>query len=179
MGSGLVALQMSPGQRRSSVKQPWSAFGTAEPNKRVRTIARRRCGKRGLMPRGRPAAGSSPACGRDSAPIARRTALRLGTAPRRPLAASAPSRDMVGGMGNESDQVNRAISTGQLHALPRFHIRPIDVVVFHGSQGSTRFKVGFPLRCLQRLSRPFIATLHCGWRHNSSTRGTFIPVLSY
>jgi len=39
--------------------------------------------------------------------------------------------------------------------------------------------VGFPLRCLQRLSRPYIATLHCGWRHNSSTRGTSIPVLSY
>ena len=45
--------------------------------------------------------------------------------------------------------------------------------------GSTRFEVGFPLRCLQRLSRPYIAMLHCGWRHNSSTRGTSIPVLSY
>src|SRR5918995_3598870 len=39
---------------------------------------------------------------------------------------------------------------------------------------STRFEVGFPLRCLQRLSRPYIAMLHCGWRHNSSTRGTSI-----
>ena len=29
----------------------------------------------------------------------------------------------------------RAIRTGQLHALPRVHIRPIDVVVFHGSWG--------------------------------------------
>jgi len=28
----------------------------------------------------------------------------------------------------------RAISTGQLHGLPRFHLRPIDVVVFHGSR---------------------------------------------
>ena len=45
--------------------------------------------------------------------------------------------------------------------------------------GSYGFEVGFPLRCLQRLSRPYIATLHCGWRHNSSTRGTSIPVLSY
>ena len=80
---------------------------------------------------------------------------------------------------NESDQAERAISTGQLHALRRFHIRPIDVVVYHGSSGRTRFEVGFPLRCLQRLSRPYVATLHCGWRHNSSTRGTFIPVLSY
>ena len=34
---------------------------------------------------------------------------------------------------NENDQVDRAISTGQLHALLRFHIRPINVVVFHGS----------------------------------------------
>ncbi len=80
---------------------------------------------------------------------------------------------------NENDQAERAISTGQLHALLRFHIRPIDVVVFHGSSGRTRFEVGFPLRCLQRLSSPYIATLHCGWRHNRSTRGTFVPVLSY
>src|SRR5215469_13398198 len=33
-----------------------------------------------------------------------------------------------------SDQADRAISTGQLHGLPRFHLRPIDVVVYHGSQ---------------------------------------------
>jgi len=45
--------------------------------------------------------------------------------------------------------------------------------------GNTRFEVGFPLRCIQRLSRPYIATLHCDWRHNRSTRGMFIPVLSY
>ena len=80
---------------------------------------------------------------------------------------------------NEGDQAERAISTGQLHALLRFHTRPIDVVVFHGSSGRTRFEVGFELRCLQLLSRPHIATLHCGWRHNRSTRGMFIPVLSY
>ncbi len=78
-----------------------------------------------------------------------------------------------------SDQVDRAISTGKLNASPRLHTRPIDVVVFHGPQGRPGFEVGFPLRCLQRLSRPYVATLHCGWRHNSSTRGTFIPVLSY
>ena len=80
---------------------------------------------------------------------------------------------------NESVQADRAISTGKLNASPRLHTRPINVVVFHGSSGRTRFEVGFPLRCLQRLSRPYIATLHCGWRHNSSTRGTSIPVLSY
>ena len=80
---------------------------------------------------------------------------------------------------HESNQANRAISTSKLNTSPRLHTWPINVVVFHGSQGRTRFKGGFPLRCLQRLSRPYIATLHCGWRHNSSTRGTSIPVLSY
>ena len=82
-------------------------------------------------------------------------------------------------IGNESNQANRAISTGKLNALPHLHTRPINVVVYHGSQGRTRFEVGFSLRCIQRLSRPYVATLHCGWRHNSSTRGMFIPVLSY
>ena len=81
--------------------------------------------------------------------------------------------------GNKNDQAERVISTGKLHALLRFHTRPINVVVFHGSSGNTRFEVGFPLRCLQRLSIPYIATLLCGWRHNRSTRDTSIPVLSY
>ncbi len=58
---------------------------------------------------------------------------------------------------NESNQANRTISTGKLHALPHFHTRPINVVVYHGSQGNSRFEVGFPLRCFQRLSRPYIA----------------------
>ena len=80
---------------------------------------------------------------------------------------------------NESNQDNRAISTGKLNALPHLHTRPINVVVYHGSQGRTRFEVGFSLRCLQRLSRPHIATQHCRWRDNCSTRGAFIPVLSY
>jgi hypothetical protein len=82
-------------------------------------------------------------------------------------------------ISNENNQANRTISTGKLHALPHFHTRPINVVVFHGSQGNTRFQVGFPLRCLQRLSIPYIATLLCGWRHNRSTRDMSIPVLSY
>ncbi len=32
---------------------------------------------------------------------------------------------------------------------------PINVVVFHGSQARPGFEVGFPLRCFQRLSRPY------------------------
>ena len=85
----------------------------------------------------------------------------------------------VADIDHENDQADRAISTGKLSTLLHLHTRPINVVVFHGSQGISRFEVGFPLRCIQRLSRPYIATLHCGWRHNRSTRGTSTPVLSY
>ena len=83
------------------------------------------------------------------------------------------------GIGNENDQANRTISTSKLHALRRFHTWPINVVVFHGSQGRNGFEVDFPLRCLQRLFRPHIATLLYRWRDNRSTGGAFIPVLSY
>jgi hypothetical protein len=38
-----------------------------------------------------------------------------------------------------ADQADRAIRTGWLHTLLRFHLRPIDVVVFHGSSGETWF----------------------------------------
>jgi hypothetical protein len=38
---------------------------------------------------------------------------------------------------------------------------------------------GFPLRCVQRLSRPNLATRLRGWRHDRSTRGSSTPVLSY
>ena len=34
-----------------------------------------------------------------------------------------------------SNQAYRAISTGQLSTLLRLHLRPIDVVVYHGPQG--------------------------------------------
>ena len=77
------------------------------------------------------------------------------------------------------DQVERAISTGRLHALPRVHPRPIDVMVYHGSSGTAGLEGGFPLRCFQRLSRPHLATRRCRWRDNRSTRGASIPVLSY
>ena len=78
-----------------------------------------------------------------------------------------------------SFKLDRAIRTGQLHALLRFHTRPIDVVVFHGSQARPNLEAGFPLRCFQRLSVPDIATRLRGWRHDRSTRGQSIPVLSY
>ena len=52
--------------------------------------------------------------------------------------AFALAASLVGGASpavTGSNQAYRAISTGQLSALPRLHLRPIDVVVFHGSQG--------------------------------------------
>ena len=80
-------------------------------------------------------------------------------------------------------QAARPISTAQLHTLPRFHLQPINVVVFDGSvgiaPGSAHLEVGFPLRCIQRLSHPHIATQLCRWRDNWCTRGASIPVLSY
>ena len=79
---------------------------------------------------------------------------------------------------NENNQANRTISTGKLHALLRFHTRPINVVVFHGSMKSY-LEGGFPLRCFQRLSRPYIATQLRRWHDDWSTRGMFNPVLSY
>ena len=78
-----------------------------------------------------------------------------------------------------SNQAYRAISTSQLNALLHLHLWPIDVVVFHGPQGRPCFEGGFPLRCLQRLSCPNIATQHCRWHDNWSTSGSFTPVLSY
>ena len=77
-----------------------------------------------------------------------------------------PSRrtDVVGRSSSEAglpDQVrdaigqaDRTISTGQLHVLPRFHLQPIDVVVYHGSQrdlvlrGASRLDAfsGYPVR---------------------------------
>ena len=45
--------------------------------------------------------------------------------------------------------------------------------------GTTNLEAGFPLRCFQWLSLPYIATQPCHWRDNWYTRGTSIPVLSY
>jgi hypothetical protein len=76
-------------------------------------------------------------------------------------------------------EIYRAIRTARLHALLHFHLRPIDVMVYHGPRGRPRLEGGFLLRCLQQLSRPYLATQRCSWRNNWYTRGTSIPVLSY
>ena len=70
----------------------------------------------------------------------------------------------------------RPISNIQLHTLLYFHLCPIYLVVFKGSYnlliGISHLEGGFTLRCLQRLSRPDLATLLCRW----STTDT--PVVS-
>ena len=73
----------------------------------------------------------------------------------------------------------RGISTPRLHALLRFHLAPINVVISHGPITIPNLGVGFPLRCFQRLSEPDIATGRCHWRDSPQTRGRFISVLSY
>ena len=76
-------------------------------------------------------------------------------------------------------QVKRPISTGQLNALLRLHLQPINVVIYHGSSGRTHLVVGFSLICFQRLSFPDLATQRCPWQDNWYTRGRCFPVLSY
>ena len=105
--------------------------------------------------------------------------VRIGSEILRPSSRRLVLKRLGTARGGERDQANRAIRTGQLNTLLCFHTRPINVVVFHGSSGRPGFEVGFPLRCIQRLSRPYIATRRCGGRHNRYTRGTSIPVLSY
>ena len=56
--------------------------------------------------------------------------------------------------GHDAQARHRAISTGQLRGLPRFHLRPINVMVSHGSQrdlvlkGVSRLDAfsGYPVR---------------------------------
>jgi hypothetical protein len=84
----------------------------------------------------------------------------------------------------EPGQASRALSTARLHVLPRFHLPPINVVVSHGPSGVLRpgrihLGQGFPLRCVQRFSRPGMATRRCIWQHSRYTRGQSVPVLSY
>ena len=81
-------------------------------------------------------------------------------------------------------QASRLISTSQLNALLRFHIWPINLVVYQEPLGVLRLGrshlvEGFTLRCIQRFSLPDVATRRCRWRDNRYTRGPSNPVLSY
>ena len=59
------------------------------------------------------------------------------------------------------NQAERMISSARLHVLPRFHLHPIDVVVFDDPSGKTHLGRGLALRCFQRLSLPHLATRPC------------------
>ncbi len=63
-----------------------------------------------------------------------------------------------------SSQEIRRISTPRLNTLLCFHLVPINVVISHESQTIPNLRVGFPLRCFQRLSVPNLATRRCPWR---------------
>ena len=53
------------------------------------------------------------------------------------------------------------VSSARLHALPHFHLRPINVVVFHAPMGKTHLGRDLALRCFQRLFLPHLATRPC------------------
>ena len=60
----------------------------------------------------------------------------------------------------------RSISIHQLNTSLCLHLEPIYLVVFKGPSTKSRIshlEGGFTLRCLQRLSRPDLATLPWAW----------------
>ncbi len=166
-----VTLQEPPGRQRTVSERERTGDGRREGGLPI--VARRLCSgvriEAKLVPRGRRTDDREE---KRHAPSPARSVCLF-------VCLSVCLSSLISRLGDESNQVERAISTGQLHTLLCFHIRPINVVVFHGSSGRTCFEAGFPLRCLQRLSIPYIATLHRRWRDDRSTRDTFTPVLSY
>src|SRR5699024_8061550 len=71
------------------------------------------------------------------------------------------------------------ISTSSLNTLQCVQVWPINPIVCREPQQKPHLKTGFPLRCFQRLSLPYVANQPCSWRNNWHTRGTSVPVLSY
>ena len=121
-----------------------------------------------------------------------RAAVRSRLTPRCPLGSHSPSHpdNRTGrtdhfcvGLGYRLNQAfDRLVSSSCM----RYRTSTDDLSTLSSSRGlsclRTRnllLKVGFTLRCLQRLSRPHFASLLCRWHDNSCTRGASIPVLSY
>src|SRR5699024_5664876 len=75
--------------------------------------------------------------------------------------------------------VCRCISTSSLNISQCLQVWPINPIVCREPQQKPHLKTGFPLRCFQRLSLPYVANQPCSWRNNWHTRGTSVPVLSY
>ena len=75
--------------------------------------------------------------------------------------------------------LHRPISTSHLHTSQRFQIWPINPIISREPQKKPHLETGFPLRCFQRLSLPYVANQHCHRHDNWHTRGMSNPVLSY
>ena len=98
---------------------------------------------------------------------------------------SPPRRSvLVLAAGHDAQARHRAISTGQLHRLPCFHLRPINVVVYHGPYlanpvGNLILERASHLDAFSAYPDRTSATQRCSWRNNWYTGGPSIPVLSY
>jgi len=80
----------------------------------------------------------------------------------------------------ETSSTDSYPSAPSLTGLPRRTDPPCGLQgVFSLSSGTCHLEGGFALRCIQRFSRPDMATQRCTGRHNWNTSGRFIPVLSY
>ncbi len=49
---------------------------------------------------------------------------------------------------------------------PAYLCRSLQLTLRAFRPGRSHLEGGFPLRCFQRLSRPYLATRQCVWRHN-------------
>ena len=84
-----------------------------------------------------------------------------------------------------SSQAARAIRTAALGAPRGASTGGLSTssspTALQGAQGSGRVHLGggFPLRCVQRLSAPTIATRRCPWQGSRDTSGSSDSVLSY
>ena len=71
------------------------------------------------------------------------------------------------------------VSTAYLKTFLPLQLRPINRVVYPGSQSMPDLEGGFPLRCFQRLSLPNLATRRWPKQANRLTRGSSFLILSY
>src|SRR5699024_7366007 len=71
------------------------------------------------------------------------------------------------------------ITTSSLHILQFVQVWPINPIVCREPQQTPQPTTGFPLRCFQRLSLPYVASQPSSWLNNWHNRCTSVPVPSY
>src|SRR6476620_987003 len=92
---------------------------------------------------------------------------------------------LCGGYSNGSSQAARAIRTAALGVPCGTSTGGLltgwSPPALQRAQGPVSVHLGacFPLRCIQRLSQPIIATRRCPWQDSRDTSGLSDPVLSY